>query len=148
MDYWKQKRYYEKNFSIRLLIFFFLGFVTEFFKRASLSYWKLKSANYSCEAPKWATVHVFRLQLRCRCKRRNGGIGRAIALEQGGPFKINCDQFRLLFAFAVNWVERNYGLKDHLTLRLLLYFYRKNRLSAVALLQKWSEIWSKPLELS
>ena len=54
----------------------------------------------------------------------------------GAIFKINCDQFRLLFAFAVNWVERNYGLKDHLTLRLLLYFYRKNRLSAVALLQK------------
>ena len=106
--------------------YFFFWVCDGIFKRASLSYWKLKSANCSCEAPKWATVHVFRLQLRCRCKRRNGGIGREVALEQGGPFfKINCDQFRLLFAFAVKWVERNYGLKDHLTLRLLLYFYRK-----------------------
>ena len=149
MSFIEKARKMSFAFRSLFLIGFFGGVCDGIFKRASLSYWKLKSANCSCEAPKWATVHVFRLQLRCRCKRRNGGIGREVALEQGGPFfKINCDQFRLLFAFAVKWVERNYGLKDHLTLRLLLYFYRKNRLSAVALLQKWSEIWSKPLELS
>ena len=55
-------------------------------------------------------------------------------MEQGGSFfKINCDQFRLLFAFAVKWVERNYGLKDHLTYDFDFAFTEKKiRLSAVA----------------
>ena len=36
-----------------------------------------------------------------------GIIGRVITMEKGGPFaKINCDQFRLLFAFAEKWVNK------------------------------------------
>ena len=37
-------------------------------KKVSSSYLELKSTNYSCEAPKWATEHVFRLQLLLQLK--------------------------------------------------------------------------------
>ena len=99
--------------------------------------WDQARSNYSSETPKWVTLLATNFSCDDVAKEIRG-YGWEIAIEQGGPYliKINCDQFRLLFAFAAKWVERNYGLKDHLTLRLLLYFYRKNRLSAVTLLQK------------
>ena len=47
------------------------------------------------------------------------GRGREIAMEQGGEFaKINYDQFRLLFAFAVKWVNKKLWFERPFNLRL------------------------------
>ena len=116
--------------------FLFLGVVTEFLKGV-IKLLKAKINQLLMRSSKVGNSACIPASIAMSLQKKKWGNWEGNCIETGGAiFKINCDQFRLLFAFAVNWVERNCGLKDHLTLRLLLYFYRKNRLSAVALLQK------------
>jgi len=105
------------------------------------SYGSYARPNYSSNAPKWASVLVFRLQLLIAIEERGGG--RVIAVEQGGGnlLKLITINLAYFFAFAVKWVNKDIRVEGPFSLRLLLYdFYftvtENNRLSAAAFTTK------------